>query len=212
VDGLVRGFLRRLIYRKGFIVKDFLLALVPIFVAVDVLGVLPMFMGLTEGLDHAQRRKIVMQSMVTASAVAVGFIFLGQIVFELLGITVSDFKVAGGTVLFIIAALDMLRTQNSRNTQGDIGAVPLGTPLIVGPAVLTTELILVGLHGYAATVAAVLVNIVFAGAVLLSADFWSGLLGRGGSRAISKVANLILTAIGVMMVRSGVEEMIRLWK
>lgn len=185
-------------------INDFLLAFVPIFVAVDVVGVLPLYLGLTEGLAPAQRRPIVVQSLITAIAVAVGFIFLGKGVFRLLGITVNDFMIAGGALLFAISTLDLVTGRKATRTTGTLGAVPLGTPLIVGPAVLTTSLLLVDLHGYGPTLLAVLVNILLAGVVLLQADRFERLLGQAGSRAISKVASLILAAIAVMMIRRGI--------
>jgi len=70
--------------------------------------------------------------------------------------------------------------------------------------VLTTELMLVSVHGRVATILSIVVNISLAGLVLLSADFWSRLLGKAGSQAFSKVASLILAAIAVMMIRKGV--------
>ncbi|MGA2266243.1 MAG: MarC family protein, partial [Phycisphaerae bacterium] len=76
--------------------KSFLLTFVPIFVSVDAIGVLPIFMNLTEGLDKVQRRTVVLQSFLTALGVAIGFIFLGKAIFNLMGVTVQDFMVAGG--------------------------------------------------------------------------------------------------------------------
>jgi multiple antibiotic resistance protein len=147
---------------------------------------------------------VVIQSLITAIAVAVGFIFLGKGVFRLLGITVQDFMIAGGALLFAISTLDLVTGRKATRMTGTLGAVPLGTPLIVGPAVLTTSLLLVDLHGYAPTLLAVLVNILLAGVALLQADRVERLLGQAGSRAMSKVASLILAAIAVMMVRRGI--------
>ncbi|HPY77927.1 MAG TPA: MarC family protein, partial [Anaerohalosphaeraceae bacterium] len=133
----------------------------------------------------------------------VAFIFLGKSIFHLLGITISDFMVAGGILLFIIATLDLTTGTKFARRVETLGAVPLGIPLIVGPAVLTTSLMLVDVHGLAATLAAVLLNLLLAIGVLLSADFWYRILGQTGSQAVSKVANLILAAIAVMMIRKG---------
>jgi multiple antibiotic resistance protein len=178
----------------------------PIFMAVNVIGVLPMFMSLTEGLDRPKINRIIVQSVVTATIVAVIFLAVGKVVLDLLGITVSDFMIAGGTLLFIIS-LDDLMSMERRWNQIDpesLGAVPLGVPLIVGPAVLTTILILVQEYGPLATVAALIVNILIAGFT-----FWLyapiiRLLGKSGTRTVSKLAALLLAAIAVMMVRKGV--------
>jgi multiple antibiotic resistance protein len=178
----------------------------PIFMAVNVIGVLPMFMIFTEGLDRPRINRIIVQSVVTATVVAVIFLAVGKIILDLLGITVSDFMIAGGTLLFIIS-LDDLMSVERRWSQIDpesLGAVPLGVPLIVGPAVLTTILILVQEYGPLATVAALIVNILIAGFT-----FWLyapiiRLLGKSGARTVSKLAALLLAAIAVMMVRKGV--------
>ncbi|HYA12975.1 MAG TPA: MarC family protein [Syntrophales bacterium] len=178
----------------------------PIFMAVNVIGVLPMFMSITEGLDRPKINRIIVQSVVTATVVAVIFLAIGKVILDLLGITVSDFMIAGGTLLFIISLNDLLYIE-SRWSQIDpesMGAVPLGVPLIVGPAVLTTILILVNEHGPLATVAALIVNILIAGMT-----FWlyapiMRLLGKSGARTVSKLAALLLAAIAVMMVRKGV--------
>jgi multiple antibiotic resistance protein len=174
--------------------------------AVNVIGVLPMFMSFTEGLDRPKINRIIVQSVVTATIVAVIFLAVGKVILDLLGITVSDFMIAGGILLFIIS-LDDLMSMERRWSQIDpesLGAVPLGVPLIVGPAVLTTILILVQEYGPLATVAALIVNILIAGLT-----FWLyapiiRLLGKSGARTVSKLAALLLAAIAVMMVRKGV--------
>jgi len=112
--------------------------------------------------------------------------------------------VAGGVLLFIIATLDMTTGTKFARRVETLGAVPLGVPLIVGPAVLTTSLMLVDVHGLTATLAAVVLNLLLAVGILLSADFWNRILGQTGSQAISKVASLILAAIAVMMIRRGI--------
>src|SRR5512137_2010954 len=174
----------------------------PIFMAVNAIGVLPMFISFTEGLDRPKINRIIVQSVVTATIVAVIFLAVGKIVLDLLGITVSDFMIAGGTLLFIISLNDLLSVENKwRQIDPDsLGAVPLGVPLIVGPAVLTTILILVSEYGPLATVAALIVNIMITGLA-----FWSyvpimRLLGKSGARTVSKLAALLLAAIAVMMV------------
>ena len=178
----------------------------PIFMAVNVIGVLPIFMTFTEGLDRPKINRIIIQSVVTATIVALIFLAVGKIILDLLGITVSDFMIAGGTLLFIISLNDLLYMERrwSQIDPESLGAVPLGVPLIVGPAVLTTILILVSEYGPLATVAALIVNIMITGVV-----FWSyvpimRLLGKSGARTVSKLAALLLAAIAVMMVRKGV--------
>jgi len=85
--------------------KSFWLCFVPLFVAVNAIGVLPMFISLTEGLDIRRVRRVLYQSVVTATVVGLSFLAVGQAVLRLLGITVADFVVAGGTLLFTLRGL-----------------------------------------------------------------------------------------------------------
>lgn len=185
--------------------KNFLLAFIPIFVAVDAVGTLPIFIGLTERLKSKEKKKVIWQSLVTAFLLAVGFIFLGRGIFALLGITMGDFMVAGGIILMCIAVMDLLKPgKERREPHPDMGAVPIGTPLIVGPAVLTTSLMLIGQYGLLPTLLAVLVNILIAGMIFWSSERLIKVLGQAGSRALSKVMALLLSAIAVMMIRKGI--------
>jgi multiple antibiotic resistance protein len=88
--------------------RNILLSFISIFVAVDAIGVLPIFVSLTEGIERSERAKIIVQSMLTALCLAVGFIFLGKVVFRILGITIGDFMVAGGAILFCLAITDII--------------------------------------------------------------------------------------------------------
>lgn len=186
--------------------NDFWLCFFPMFVAVDAVGILPLFMHLTEGVDRQAVRKIIVQSMITALVVALVFLALGRWIFQYLGITVADFLIAGGVLLFTISVIDVI-TVEKRIAQVDadgLGAVPIGVPLIVGPAVLTTIFVLVGEYGIMPTVAATVANIVIAGGVFWLAAPIHRILGRSGSRALSKLAEILLAAIAVMMVRRGI--------
>ena len=192
--------------------KTFWLCFVPLFVAVDAVGVLPAFLGMTGGLDRARVRRVIWQSVVTAAGVALVFLLIGRGVFQLLGILVQDFMIAGGVLLFVYSLNDLLAVEERRRKvdADSLGVVPLGVPLISGPAVLTTSLLLLNEHGFAPTAAALLVNVALAGVVFASAELFHRLLGKAGARAASKLASLLLAAIAVMMVRKGVFQLIGL--
>ncbi|MFH1505068.1 MAG: MarC family protein [Candidatus Omnitrophota bacterium] len=190
-------------------IKNILLALIPVFVAVDALGVLPIFVSLTQEVKKKEKPALIIQSVITALCVAVGFIFLGKAVFRLLGITVGDFMIAGGTVLFCIALMDILNSGKRRRVPTkELGAVPIGTPLIVGPAVLTTSLIIIGEYGLAATLISIFINVILAGIIFSFSHILTKTLGDAGSKALSKVMALLLAAIAVMMVRKGVIQLL----
>jgi len=190
--------------------KQILLSFIPIFFAVDAVGVLPIFVSLVEGIEPSQRTKIIIQSMFTALCLAVGFIFLGKGVFKLLGITIGDFMVAGGAILFCLAITDIINPVKKRRIPGqELGAVPLGTPLIVGPAVLTTSLVIISQYGLIATLISVLANILLAGIIFSLSSVLIKALGEAGSKAISKIMSLLLAAIGVMLIRKGLVELLQ---
>lgn len=186
-------------------ILNILLTFIPIFVAVDAVGTLPIFISLTAEITAEERKRIISQSVLTAGALATGFLFLGKGIFNLLGITVGDFMVAGGVILFIIAVGDIINPANKRFlTDGELGPVPIGTPLIVGPAVLTTSLLLLDTHGLFPTLVSIAVNIILAGVIFSLSGIIIKILGNSGTRAVSKIMSLLLSAIAVMMIRKGI--------
>ena len=190
--------------------KSFWLCFVPLFVAVDAIGVLPMFLGLTQDVEPGKIRRVLRQSVFTATIVGLSFLYVGTAVLRLLGITVSDFMIAGGVLLFIIAMSDLLTFEKTqRKVDPDsLGAVPLGVPLITGPAVLTTSILLMNEYGFFPTAAAVIINICIAGVLFYFGRGINRLLGNSGAKALSKIANLLLSAIAVMIIRKGVQSII----
>jgi len=184
--------------------RNILLAFIPIFVAVDAVGVLPIFVSLTEGMAKSRKTTIVMESMLTALFLAIGFIFLGKAVFKVLGITMGDFMIAGGAILFCIAIIDIINPVKARRIPDEqLGAVPLGTPLIVGPAVLTTSLLVISEYGLQAAIISVMINIALAGIIFSASSILIKALGDAGTKALSKIMSLLLAAIAVMLIRKG---------
>jgi multiple antibiotic resistance protein len=183
---------------------ELLHAFLPLLVAVDVVGIVPIYLGLTSALAPGERRHALRASLVVAAAVSIAFALLGKVVFVLLGITVADFQVAGGLILLGLAALDLLARAPRGFAEGvDVGVVPLGVPIIAGPAVITTTMVLVDLYGPVVTVIALVLNFALAGFVLANARRVERLVGGTGARAMSKIVSLLLAAIGVHWIRQG---------
>jgi multiple antibiotic resistance protein len=190
-------------------IRNILLAFIPLFVAVDAVGLLPVFVSLTQGLNAQERRRVIYQSTLTGGLLAVGFVFLGRALFRLLGIDMGDFMIAGGAILFGIAMIDLLSPgTETRRPSADLGAVPLGTPLIAGPAVLTTSLAIIQEYGLLPTLISVVVNIALCGALLGLSGVLLRFLGGPGSKALSKITSLLLGAIAVMLIRKGLVELL----
>jgi len=190
--------------------KDIVLTFIPVFVAMDPLGNTPIFISLTEGLSGKEKRKVIKDAVITACVAIIVLLFVGKGIFILLGITVSDFMVAGGILLLIIATTILLNIETvNRGFQKEVGIVPLGTPLIAGPAIFTTSLILIDLYGITPTIISLVINISITGIIFINATYISEKLGSGGTKAASKITAILLAAIAVMMIRMGILEIIR---
>jgi multiple antibiotic resistance protein len=189
-----------------FILHDFSLAAVPIFFAMNCLGVLPVFISLTSPLEEAKKRRVVRSAVFTAFGVSGAILVAGKLIFRFLGITPDDFRIGGGIVLMIVGILDLLFSQFKQrdSPEEEAGIVPIGIPLIVGPAVLTTIMMLVDKFGYLVTLAALVINLLLVWGVFLNSEVIVRLMGKSGTRAFGKVASLFLVAIAVMMIRVGI--------
>jgi len=188
--------------------RDFTYSFIPIFVAMDIGGLIPVFLNLTQNLTPKQRRQVSAQALATAFLISVVFIIAGQFIFNVLGISAADFKIAGGILLLVFAVVEIVRGEQQILPSGvHVGAVPLGIPLIVGPAVLTSLLILISLRGYSVTLLALLANLALAGIALKASHRLVKLIGQDGLRAASQVVSLFLAAIAVNMIRRGLESL-----
>ncbi len=188
------------------LLHSFLIAFIPLFVAMDPLGLVPIYLSLAQGTPRDRRNIVVYEAVGTALLIAVGFLFLGRFIFQSLGITDSDFRIAGGLILFGLAAQDILFS-DARNTEArsDFGVVPLGMPLIAGPAMLTSILTLVESAGITMTLTALLANLLLMLGVLRAATGFERLFGLRTMRAFSKIVALLLAAIAVNLVRRGLQ-------
>lgn len=190
------------------ILEPYILAFIPIFVAVDAIGNIPLFIALVEETTKKQRQKIIMDSVTTATIVAILFMLLGKWILRFIGVGIPDFQIAGGTLLFVISVYLLLpgisKSQLSISCAKDVGVFPLGTPLITGPAVLTTTLVMLDSFGIVPTFVSLVINMLIVWITLVKADFIMKLIGPGGTRAFSKIMYILLAAIGVMLVRRGI--------
>jgi multiple antibiotic resistance protein len=184
--------------------EKFFQAFIPLFVAIDPIGLAAIFLGLGQGVAPAQRQIIARQATLTGGAVALGFLFLGANVFKALGISQGDFRIAGGLILFILAARDLTHSATEpEKLPADFGVVPLGMPLIAGPALITTLILLAQTHGLKIALAALLANLVLVVLAFAYSEKLGRWIGATGMRAISKIISMLLAAIAVNMIRQG---------
>jgi multiple antibiotic resistance protein len=190
------------------IIEPYLLTFIPIFVAVDAIGNIPLFVALVEGATKKQKHQIIIDSVITAAVVAVLFVFIGKFILRFIGITIPDFQIAGGALLFALS-LRLLLQPGAKSFLSDghdkmVGVFPLGTPLITGPAVLTTTMMMLDSFGTWPTFVSLLLNMLIVWITLAKAEWIMKFLGPGGTRAFSKIMYILLAAISVMMIRNGI--------
>jgi multiple antibiotic resistance protein len=186
----------------------------PLFVAINAPGIIPMYLGITEDLSTAERRRLTFQAVVTALVIAVLILFAGQLIFSLLGITVNDLRVGGGLILLILSISNLIfgdfrrRDPTAGEPDASVGVVPLGIPMIMGPAAITSILVSRESFGYVPTLLSLAVNMFLVFLVLAFAPYIGRFVGPAVSRAVAKVASLFLAAISVALIRAGIVGMI----
>lgn len=184
--------------------EKFLVAFIPLFVAIDPIGLIACFMGFAPNASREHRQKQGLLGIVTGLLVAIGFIFLGRFIFKALGISVADFQVAGGLILLGLAGRELIvGREGPRDEDAEFGVVPLGMPLIAGPALLTALLLLVDTVGVGFTIASLVVNLLLVAISFRYARRVENLLSKQGLNGISKLIALLLAAIAVSLIRRG---------
>ena len=184
--------------------EQFFLAFIPVFVAIDAIGLVAIFVGLGTNASPEKRKHQALLGILTGLGVAVVFIFLGKIIFAALGITVADFQVGGGLILLCLAVRELVGFgPHDRGGGEEFGIVPLGMPLIAGPALLTALLILIDSVGLLYTLLSLLVNLAIVALALCNADRFTRRMGSQGLRGVSKMIALLLAAIAISLIRRG---------
>jgi multiple antibiotic resistance protein len=196
-----------------------LTAYVTLIVVVDPLGVAPMFVGITQGLDSGARRRTLLRAVTIAFAVTLFFLLAGRIMLSYLGVSVHAFAISGGILLFI-TAMPMLFGQRPRlqapeqGTQGrsgdDVAVFPLAIPLLAGPGAIASTLVLANEAGadvrrigvLALTTAAVFVTTWF---ILGTAGWLMNCLGEDRIHIVTRVLGIVLAALAVQFVLTGIQ-------
>jgi multiple antibiotic resistance protein len=193
--------------------STFLTSFTAQFVALDIIGAIPIYFSLTHAMEEGERNVMVNKSMLVALVVALVFMLIGLQVFKFMGIEIFDFKMAGGLVLLLIALSELVGgPEAEKNSSGSTGIVPIAVPLISGPGVLTTLILQVSTIGYLMTFVALVLNYGLAWVVLRNSSKVKNLIGKDGTLIVSKIAALLLAAYSLAMLRSGIFEAISFWK
>ena len=188
----------------------------PLFVAIYPPGVLSLFFSLTQGMEGAQKRRTAGAAVLTAFLTVLFFDIFGTSLLDFLGLSLWDFTLAGGLLLLVLSVSDLLRNQDPKEAgrpslfSGPIGAVPLGIPIIAGPATLTTSLIFSKTVSLPWALLALGVNMAVLFAVLLLSDRITRILGQTLSAAVGKIFALLLAAIAIHLIHRGINGLLGL--
>lgn len=198
-------------------VSLFLVSFSAIFVVVDVVGIVPLFIAMTVGDSKGEVRSTALRACVTASAILIFFALCGGLFFKVLGVSLAAFRVAGG-LLLLITALDMLRNRPSATRTSpreeregvekeDVAIVPLAIPLFAGPGAIATVMVLMtkGKSTWTAVpvVLAILVTFAVNYFVLRAAPWVQRVLGTSGAAIVERVMGLVLAGIAVQIMAEG---------
>jgi multiple antibiotic resistance protein len=184
--------------------NDLLLTFIPLFIVLDAPGNLPIIVSCCHKFDLKQRRKVVNVSLITAALVGLAFLFFGQLILKLMGISVGSFAVAGGLILLVLSIKYMITGRMVEiNAEDMIAVVPIGTPLLTGPATITTLLFLATQYPFYIVLLSFTLNLILAWIIFVLGDRIMGFLGQAGIAAISKVLSLLLAAIAVDLIIKG---------
>jgi multiple antibiotic resistance protein len=192
--------------------ENFFKAFLSLFVAIDALGALPFLVGLTRNLSDRDRWALVLRAPASALFIGLVFMFGGRAIFSFLGITESDFRVAGGLLLIVFSIKDLLDTSSHQGAPAPtrVGIVPIAVPLMMGPAALATLMVGTEQFGVPVTALSLFLNLAFVLLLFSRAGVILEKLGNDVSDAVNKIFSLLIAAIGVMLVRSGLLEMFNL--
>jgi multiple antibiotic resistance protein len=187
-------------------IQDLVGTFVPIFIVVDAFGTLPFVILLSEGSTRQERNNMVKVAIATAALVGLIFLFIGRLILNLMGISVGAFAIAGGTVLLVLSVNFMTKGHMVEvNKEEMVAVVPIGTPLLAGPATITTLLLLESQYPLYIVLISFVLNLLLAWLFFLFSGQIVRFMGHGGVKALSKVFSLLLAAIAVDMMISGLD-------
>lgn len=194
-------------------------ALVTLLVVVDPFGLVPAFIGITARLSRSQRRQVALRASFLAGLILIGTALGGDWLLRQLGITLPAFRIAGGLLLFAVAAEMVLGLRAQRETKDaeqaveehvhDLAAFPLAIPMMAGPGAITATILLAGQAAYrlpwlAALIAVVVIVMAACLLSFLAAERIGRLLGVSGNGVLSRLLGVILAALAVQYVVDGV--------
>lgn len=193
------------VFEMELFAKSFLL----LFVILDSIGNVPVFHVFLELFPEDRKRKIIKESVLAATAILIFFALFGTIMFSFLGIRLSDFYIASGTVLVAISLKYILIGEESevrKERLEEISVFPLATPLLAGPGSISTVIIISNPpYDMASCILVIFLNSILAYVILSNGEKIMTSIGKTPSKLIAKIFNLLIVAFGIVMIRNGLE-------
>ena len=182
--------------------KDIFTISMILFAVIDIVGSIPIIVGLRSKMGHIQSEK----ATIVAAVIMIAFLFVGEEILKLIGIDANSFAVAGSFVLFFLA-LEMILGIHlyKEDNPSTASIVPIAFPLIAGAGTMTTILSLRAAYDKINIIIAIVINVVVVYAVLKSSGKIERLLGVNGLGVIRKIFGVILLAIAVKLFAANVK-------
>jgi len=202
-------------------VKFSLLALSSIFFLVDPFAAIPSFIAITVGVEPTRRRGMARKAAITCFIVLISFALAGQFIFNLFGIKLPAFEIAGGLILMLIG-IDMMEARRSPTQESqaetedaasreDAGIVPLGIPMLAGPGAISSVMVLVGEAPnhwqMLAIIGSIAITALVSYFVLAGADRIRVFLGETGIRILVRIMGLLLVALAMQFFVNGLTDL-----
>ena len=178
-------------------------ATIALFVVVDPFGNIPIFIGILKGMGKDERGRALKVALVTGFVILMVLALTANLIFELFGISLASFKIAGGLLLLVIA-MKILIQGSWEEVHEATGAVPLGFPLLVGPGAITTTIINIGSYGMPVTMASIVIVFCITWLAFRSIDRIYSFLGKTGAVVVARVMALFIAAIATQFIIDGV--------
>jgi len=190
---------------------DLLKSTIALFVIIDPVGIVPVFIALTQKMEAAERASVTKTAIITAAGLLFVFAVSGTQLLSIFGITLASFMVAGGILLFIVAIEFLTHGEwrfGNAGVLGESGVVPIAFPLLAGPGAITAVIISFQTAGLAVTALSILIVVGITYTMLRYVDRIYRVLGRRGSIIVTRVFAVVIAAIAVQFVVDGVRELI----
>jgi multiple antibiotic resistance protein len=188
---------------------DIITSVIALFVVIDPIGNIPLFIAFTKKLEKAEHRTVSKTAILTAAALLLLFGIAGTQILQLFGITIFSFMIAGGTLLFIIA-IELLTYGEWRfagSVKEEVGVVPIAFPLLAGPGSITAVIISYQTSGFLITFLSIIIVMAITYVILRVVNPIYKVLGNRGSMIISRVFAVIIAAIAVEYIVEGIKNL-----